>query len=162
MTTMTAAPASVQAPPFGNWTRFLLTVKDHEEWIFESTEFFRSDTWWDKDFSSPPTLSTSNSFWGVRNGGWVKVDGKAATDFTKYQSPFFQTPYEVYKLLRACMRRHNNGANLTHDKQKEIWAWAFENLIVYELTFNMHTLTATKKQINFKKECCPKSISRVN
>lgn len=162
MTTLTTSPTNVNVPPFGNWTRFTVTVKNHEDWILESTEQWRDDQWWEMDFNKPPNQRTIH--WRSTTNGWIKFNKKDAVNFNKWECPFFVEPREIYKLLRGCMRRHNCAYNtqpIDYERQKEIWAWAYENLIVNKITFNLHTLTATKEEIDFKKECCPRSISRV-
>lgn len=160
MTALQTPPTNVQAPPFGNLTRYILTVKDHEDWVLEASEYnHRSHAWWDMNFDQIP--NHQGTYWRSVNG-WIKIENQGAVDFVKWETPFFSHPDEVYKLLRACMRRCKNyGTNPTPDEQKKIWKWAFENLLVYEIKFNLHTLTATKTLIDFKKDCCPKNISQV-
>lgn len=160
MTTLQAPIASVQTPPFGNLTRYILTVKDHEDWIFLSTEYYgRSSQWWDMNFDR--VIDHSSRPYYRDEKGWIKIGNQGAVNFEKWETPLFGSPEDVYKLLRACMRRNRGNNKPTPDEQKKIWEWAFDNLMVYEIKFNLHTLTATKTLIDFRKDCCPKNISRV-
>ena len=162
MTTLSAAPVDIKLPPVGNWTRYTVTVKDHEDWVLESNPNWRSDAWWEMDFNGSPKQRTNH--WSCTTHGWIKIDKQDAVNFEGWESPFFVEPCEIYKLLRACMRRHNSGYGtvpIDGEQQKEAWAWCFDNLIVHKITFNLHTLTGTKEEIDFKKECCPRNISTV-
>lgn len=167
MTTLTSVSPSVSLPPFGNWTRYILTAKDHEDWVFESTQYYnRSNQWWTIDFNAMP-MSPQYSNSPAMSEGWMKFNNQGAEDFKGWRTPFFQDPEYIYKALRLCLRHYNNSFRyynnkMSNEDQKKIWHWAFENLIVYKITFNLNTLTATKEQIDFKKDCCPKSISPVS
>ena len=170
---MTALAATVQGhintppPPFGNWTRYILTIRDHEEWIFQSNDHYRSDEWWNVNVNAKPPYNNGPNHWRDHKDqlGWIKIEGQHAIDFQEgWQSPFFETPRQVYKLLRICLRRYQSGYGntpLTQVEQRRVWAWAKDNLVVYKINFNLHTLTATKEEISFKRDCCPKSISLV-
>lgn len=159
MTTLSNVLPSVSLPPVGNWTRYILTVKDHEDWVFEYTLYYsRTSEWWTVDFNVPP-ISPQYSSSPAMSEGWMKINNQGAEDFEQWRTPFFQTPESVYKTLRLCLRSCNKRMRLSNEEQKKIWHWAFENLIVYKITFNLNTLTANKEQIDFKKDCCPKSIS---
>jgi len=158
----------VKAPPFGNLTRYILTIAKHEEWVFQARDSYRDDPWWEVDVKAQQPSVVSNGCSNITNAGFLKVEGKDGKDFIEWETPFFQTPREVYKTLRACMRRrnmaynpYNKSTDLDTKAQRKIWRWAYDNLIVHKIVFNLHTLTATKSEINFKHDCCPKNISEV-
>lgn len=156
---MTAFATVPNAPALnhGNWERYMVALKGHEEWVLHALDNWHGYDWWSID---PATASPhASGGWCRAKDGWIKIEGQGAINFGEYEEPFFRSPRAIYKLMRACIRRRR--AVIPDEEQKEAWAWAQENLVVYKFTLNLVTLQSTKEVIDFRTECCPKSISRV-
>jgi len=155
---MTALATVPNAPvlPHGNWERYMVALKGHEEWVMHALDNWYGYNWWQ---INPATAANATGGYCRAYNGWIKIEGQGAINFNEWEEPFFKAPRAIYKLMRACMRRRRTA--IPDEEQKEAWAWAQENLVVYKFTLNLVTLQSTRETIDFRTECCPKNISRV-
>ncbi len=155
------------ATSMGIMTRYMLTVKGHEGWVFNSAEGWRSDNWWDFNpnpvISKPPDKVPYSEY-----GGWIPIDCPVGRNLRQFEQVFFAEPYDIYKLLRACIRRNNYGGRyyvtgkqrLDPASQKEAWQWAKDNFKVYKIEIDLNTLDIDKTEIPWD-TCTPKNITTV-
>jgi len=157
---MTALATVANAPVLnhGNWERYMVALKGHEEWVFNAKDYWFNESWWEIDPST--ALMNIHSKWQRTINGWMKIEGADAVNFNEHENPFFDSPNDVYKMMRKAIRRNRHAVSA--EQQREAWAWAQENLVVYKFTLNLITMQSTKEVIDFRKDCCPRNITTVS